>query len=67
MSLKSIREEKGLSQKALSERSGVHLVKIYQIEAGTIKAENLSLKNALRLADALGCSCKDLVEEDGNE
>lgn len=66
MSLKKVREAKGISQKELSELSGVHLVKIYQIEAGTIKVENLTLKNALRLANALGCSCHDLVEEESN-
>jgi transcriptional regulator with XRE-family HTH domain len=63
MSLKKMREAKGLSQKALAERSGVHVVKIYQIEAGTIRAENMSLKNALRLAEALDCECRDLLEE----
>lgn len=67
MSLKKVREAKGISQKELSELSGVHLVKIYQIEAGTIKAENLSLKNALRLAKALDCSCQDLAEEAEDE
>lgn len=61
MSLKEQRKNKGLTLKALAEKSGVHFVKIAQIEAGTIKAENMSLKNALKLSEALGCEPKDLL------
>ena len=61
MSLKEKREARGLSVKELSKRSGVHWVKIYQLEAGKIKPENMSLRNAIRLADALFCDCRDLV------
>ena len=61
MSLKEKREAKGLTVKELSKLSGVHWVKIYQIEVGKIKPENMSLKNALRLADALTCDCHDLM------
>jgi transcriptional regulator with XRE-family HTH domain len=61
MSLKEKRLAAGLTQAELSARSGVHQVKIGQIETGRIKAENLSLKNALRLADALECHPRDLI------
>ena len=61
MSLKELRQASGMTLQALADRSGVHPVKICQIEMGKIKAENISLKNALRLADALGCHPRDLI------
>ena len=61
MGLKEKRLEKGWTLKELAEKSGVHLVKIQQIESGRINPENLTLKNAHKLADALGCSTKDLI------
>lgn len=61
MSLKRIREARGLNPRELAELSGVHVVKIYQIEAEKIKPENIRLKNAVRLANALNCRCEDLL------
>ena len=63
MSLKRIREARGLNPRELAELSGVHVVKIYQIEAEKIKPENIRLKNAVRLARALNCRCEDLLED----
>ena len=63
MSLKRIREARGLNPRELAELSGVHVVKIYQIEAEKIKPENIRLKNAVRLAKALNCRCEDLLED----
>jgi transcriptional regulator with XRE-family HTH domain len=61
MGLREIRQEKGLTLKQLAEISGVHYVKIAQIETGKIKPENITLKNALKLAKALDCSTDDLL------
>lgn len=61
MGLKELRQAAGLSLQAMAEKSGVHYVKISQIENGTIKAENMTLKNALKLSDALGCHPRDLL------
>lgn len=61
MSLKEKRLDLDMSIAELSKRSGVHSVKICQIESGKINPENLSLKNALRLADALGCHPRELL------
>ena len=61
MSLKEKRLAAGLSLAALAKKSGVHPVKICQIETGKIDPQNLSLKNALKLAEALGCHPKDLI------
>jgi transcriptional regulator with XRE-family HTH domain len=62
MGLKEKRIEKGWTLKELAEKSGVHLVKIQQIESGRIKPENMTLRNATKLADALECSPKDLMQ-----
>lgn len=61
MSLKEERTKKGLTLEALADKSGVHFVKIHQIESGKIKAENMTLKNALKLSDALDCHPRNLI------
>ena len=61
MSLRDIRLASGLSIQALANKSGVHRVKISQIEAGKIKPENISLHNAIRLAEALDCHPRDFL------
>lgn len=61
MGLKEKRLEKGWTLKELAEKSDVHLVKIQQIESGRIKTENMTLRNAVKLANALECSTKDLL------
>lgn len=61
MGLKDLRRAKGFTLKALSEKSGVHWVKIAQYEAGKLKVENMSLRNALKLSKALDCKPEDLI------
>ena len=61
MGLREKRLEKGLTLHQLAELSGVHYVKIHQIETGKIKPENVTLKNALKLAKALGCKPEDIL------
>lgn len=56
-----LRVERGLGQRELSEASGVNLRQIQSLESGAIAAENISLKNALRLADALGIHPRELI------
>lgn len=51
----------GLGQKELAEASGVNIRQIQGLESGAAKMENTSLKNALRLADALGVHPRELV------
>lgn len=43
----------GMTQKELAERAGMNLRQIQKIESGEILLENLTLKNAVALADAL--------------
>lgn len=56
MGLRELRKARGLTLKALGEKSGVHWVKIAQYETGKLNVENMSLKNAVKLSAALGCS-----------
>ena len=44
----------GLSQKELSEASGVNIRQIQRVELGEAEAGNLTAKNLLAIADALG-------------
>jgi len=39
----------------------VNYQKIWQIENGVIKSENITLKTAQKLATALGCTPEDLL------
>lgn len=64
MSLGRLRREARLTLHGLAEKSGVHYMKIHQIEKGKIKPENISLRTALKLSAALGCKPDALVEID---
>ncbi len=61
MGLRELRKARGYTLKTLSEKSGVHLVRIAQYEAGKLKVENMSLRNALRLSKALDCAPEELI------
>jgi transcriptional regulator with XRE-family HTH domain len=67
MGLYELRTKAGLSRYKLAALSGVHAAKIYQIEVGKIKPEHLSLRNAQKLADALDCSPKELLDQKGGD
>ena len=62
MSLKEIRESRALTRTQLAELSGVHKTKIAQYESGTLKVENMTLRNDLKLSQALKCHPKDLLD-----
>lgn len=59
--LRDLRLLRGLTQKALASAAGINLRQIQKLESGEIKPENLTLKNALALAAALGVEPKDLI------
>lgn len=52
----------GLTQKQLAEASGVNIRAIQKVENGEVKAENMTAKNLLSIADALGVDPHILVE-----
>ena len=64
MSLKKLRNDAGLTLHALAAKSGVNFMKIHQIEHGKVKAENITLRTAQKLANALGCAPKDLLDSE---
>lgn len=64
MSLATLRNNAGLSLHGLADKSGVNYMKIHQIEKGKINPENITLKTALKLSEALECEPKELI---GNE
>ena len=53
MGLKALRTKRGLTQRQLADKSGVHYVEIAQIETRKRNVRTLSLDTALRLCDAL--------------
>lgn len=59
--LKQIREERGITQRELSEKSGVNLRTIQNFEQGSKNINNASVLKVVHLAIALGCSVNDLI------
>lgn len=59
--MKLIRENRGMTQKELSERTGVSIRNIQAYEQGAIKTENIALGTAVKIAKALGCMAEDLL------
>lgn len=59
--LQEARLAAGLTQKQLSEASGVNVRQIQRVELGESEAGNLTAKNLLALADALGVEVRDLI------
>lgn len=58
--LKLLRGRAGLTQERLAKKSRVHVKQISQIEGGS---QNLTLDTLQRLADGLGVSVAELVNE----
>ena len=55
------RRKAKLSIKELSERSGVYYRQIQNVELGSSDAGNITAKNLIALADAIGVDVKELV------
>lgn len=55
------RRMSGLTQARLSELSGVNIRQIQRVEIGEADAGNLTAKNIIALADALGVEAKSLM------
>lgn len=67
MGLKDLREAKNLSRTELAKLSGIRYQKIRDIEVGIIKPENIALKTAIKLAQALDCDPAELMKLDKGE
>lgn len=51
----------GMTQAQLAEKSGVNIRQIQRVELGEAEAGNLTAKNLLSIADALGVDARDLI------
>lgn len=51
----------GMTQKELAEKSGINIRQIQKYESGEYDIGNMTLENAIALADALGCEMRDLL------
>lgn len=59
--VKEARTAAGLTQQQLADAAGVNIRLVQKVEGGDAKAENLTAKNLLALADALGVDPRDLL------
>ncbi len=62
MALRELRKAKGYTLKSLADKSGVNYMKIHQIETGKINPENITLRTAVKLAQALDCDPEDILK-----
>ncbi len=62
--LQEARLAAGLTAKQLSDASGVHIRQIQSIESGRTCAGNMSARNLLALADAIGVDIRTLIDKD---
>ncbi len=60
--LKAMRFLKGMTQKELAEKSGVNIRIIQHYEQGTKNINHASVETVLKLADALECDIRQIIE-----
>ena len=61
--LKWYREDKGMTQLELSEKSGVNLRMIQNYEQGVKDINKASVVTVLQLAEALGCDVYEIIND----
>lgn len=67
MSLRELRQRRGLSQRELASKSGVSHINIAQFETGKRSIRSASLDTAIRLCDALRVANPRKLLEDSTE
>ena len=60
-SVKRLRKALGITQRELAENTVINLRQIQKYESGEYDTGNMTLKNAVAFAEALGCDAKDLL------
>ena len=60
--LQTVRKASGMSQRELSEKSGISLRSIQQYEQKAKDINKAAVDSILALANALGCKVEDLIE-----
>ena len=61
--LKKVRKSKGLTQKELSELSGINLKTIQKYEQGVIDINNANIYTLYKLANTLNCHIWELLTD----
>ena len=61
--IQRLRKEKGLSQRQLSELSGVNMRTIQFYERGALNIDGAKLSTLIQLATVLECDISDLIED----
>lgn len=59
--LRYMRIKNGLTQKELAEKASINIRQIQKYESGEYDIGNMTLKNALALAEVLACHVKDFL------
>ena len=62
MGLRELRLAKGYTLHSLAEKSGVSYMQIHKIETSKSKPQNIALKTAVKLAEALDCRQGDILK-----
>ena len=62
--LLALRVSKGMTQKELSQKSGINVRQIRRIETGESDSHNVSAANLVALADALGVDIHELMYDE---
>lgn len=60
--LKAMRLKRGLSQRELSDKSGVNINTIKALERKSLNIDNSGVKNLYRICKALNCKLSDITE-----
>ena len=67
MKLDELLEKKGWSAYRLSKETGISQFQISRIRNGSTSMSNVTAKNALAIADALGVSVREVIDDDGKD
>lgn len=59
--VQSLRKAIGITQKELADKTGINIRQIQKYEYGEYDTGKMMLRNAIALADALGCDVRELL------
>lgn len=60
--IKRLLKARGISQSELARRTGVNLRQVQKLVSGEILFENMTVKNALKIADALEIDLHEVIK-----
>lgn len=61
--IKAARHKAGMTQRRLSEKSGVNIRQIQKAESGETSTGSMAARNLIAIADALGVHPRELLED----